>query len=90
MHENSNFSKITKNVKKGSKFEICHFYFKRAIGVLSIFSLRAFGRSGYCDPKRRRRRWRRRWRRRHTFVPRQNLRTVIGINLLFFLNDWYE
>ena len=54
-----------------------------------IFSLRAFGRSGYCDPKRRcrwRRRWRRRrWRRRrHTFVPRQNLRTVIGIDLLFF------
>ena len=59
-----------------------------------IFSLRAFGRSGYCDPKRRCRRWRRRrWRRRrrrHTFVPRQNLRTAIGIDLLFFLNDWYE
>ena len=26
--ENSDFSKITKNVKKGSKFEICHLYFK--------------------------------------------------------------
>ena len=25
-----------------------------------------------------------------TFVPRQNLRTAIGIDLLFFLNDWYE
>ena len=25
---NSNFSKITKNVKKGSKFEICHSYFE--------------------------------------------------------------
>ena len=57
-----------------------------------FFSLRAFGRSGYCDPKRRCR-WRRRWRRpwrpwrrrwRHTFVPRQNLRTAIGIDLLFF------
>ena len=53
---------------------------------LQNISLRAFGRSGYCDPKRRwrRRRWRRRRRRRHTFVPRQNLRTAIGIDLLFF------
>merc|ERR1711872_918271 len=47
-----------------------------------LFSLRAFGRSGYCDPKRRR--CCRRGRRRHTFVPRQNLRTAIGIDLLFF------
>ena len=54
-----------------------------------VISLRAFGRSGYCDHKRRGRRRGRR-RRRHTFVPRQNLRTAIGIDLLFFLNDWYE
>ena len=63
------------------------------IVIASIFSLRAFGRSGYCDHQRRRcrRRCRRcccRW--CHTFVPRQNLRTVIGIDLLIFLNDWYE
>ena len=54
------------------------------IAALYFFSLRAFGRSGYCDPKRRWRRRRRRRRRRHTFVPRQNLRTAIGIDLLFF------
>ena len=55
-----------------------------------IFSLRAFGHSGYCDPKRRcrrrrrrcRRRCRCRCRRRHTFVPRQNLRTAIGMDLM--------
>ena len=49
---------------------------------LQNISLRAFGRSGYCDHQRRRCRWRRRW--RHTFVPRQNLRNAIGIDLLFF------
>ena len=51
-------------------------------------SLRSFGRSGYCDPKWRcRPRRRRRRRRRHSFVPRQNLRTAIGIDLLFFKGD---
>ena len=34
MRENSNFSKITKNVKKGSKFEICHLYFKNGSQAL--------------------------------------------------------
>ena len=32
--ENSNFSKITKNVKKGSKFEFCHSYFKSSSQAL--------------------------------------------------------
>ena len=48
---------------------------------LQNISLRAFGRSGYCDHQRRRCCCRCRW--RHTFVPRQNLRTAIGIDLLF-------
>ena len=65
--------------------------FQKKLHLIYGISLRAFGRSGYCDPKRRRRgRCRGRRRRRHTFVPRQNLRTAIGIDLLFFLNDWYE
>ena len=51
--------------------------------VNTVISLRAFGRSGYCDHQRRRRcRCRCRW--CHTFVPRQNLRTAIAIDLLFF------
>ena len=57
-----------------------------SVDLHTAISLRAFGHSGYCDPKRRcRRRCRcRRRRRRHTFVPRQNLRTAIGMDLLFF------
>ena len=34
VRENSNFSKITKNDKKGSKFEICHYYFKSSSQAL--------------------------------------------------------
>ena len=77
----------------GYRFYICVTYRFSLLVSHSVFSLRAFGRSGYCDPKRRcrcRRCCRRCRCRRHTFVPRQNLRTAIGMDLLFFLNDWYE